>query len=114
MTRHRYRWYEILVIIGGLALLLVVFALTGCATTKTTVYSQSGKTEAEFAHDRYDCQQDARAYVGPDLPIRTIADGVRSAMASRDADRRFYQCMTLRGWTGPGRQEGTAAYGAST
>lgn len=94
---------------------IVLLLLVGCSVVPT-VYTQPDKSAADFNADSYVCNQDAREYAGRAGGETLAAAAVAQAFNRERLARRFYECMTLRGWDGPGAQApyGKAAYGSAT
>jgi hypothetical protein len=81
---------------GGVALLVAVLGLAGCATPATLVPAQ-GQTAEEQAADRAVCEAEARDEAARTDPRRSGAYVVIPFGAS-PFDRAFTACMQRRGY----------------
>lgn len=84
------------------ALLMIWLLVLNACASAPTAYTHPTKTTVEFDADRYACNQDAALYVGQPSAETVGGAVVVSLMARQRMTRRFYECMTVRGWTGPG------------
>jgi hypothetical protein len=74
-------------------LLLILFAMSGCAQT---VWSKNGATESDLARDRTQCQIDIEAanpsFTNPNRPMKqAVADSNRF-------EDLLNNCLTSKGW----------------
>ena len=67
------------------SLVLAGLLLSGCAGT----WTKPGSTEAEFAKDLFECEKDARQFVG-------VSGGAIGAIQFQEFGRR---CLAARGYT---------------